>query len=151
MSCFINDIYSQDKLRITDIVTNISVDIKEKDFIKCRYYIYRNYTFLAGGIVQKITDSSIVYKGRFSKAKQIPISDIVNIDKVPFRRNIIPAILSGLIAGCADIAINQKRSKVVTSLLITGGVALSLNYVYNWNHRKLNRNTAGHRIRLSVY
>jgi hypothetical protein len=141
--------YAQRMLRVSNIKSGSSTDIQEKDVIKCRYRVYKQETLLVGGVVRGFTDSSIIYKSGFNRVKEIPISAITNIDRVPLKRTILPAVVVGLLVGGADAFLNTKSNSTTTGLLLSGGILLTLNYVYIWNHRKLNRNAVPSTVELS--
>jgi hypothetical protein len=141
--------YAQRMLRASNIESGSFTDIQEKDVIKCRYRVYKQETLLVGGVVRGFTDSSIIYKSGFNRVKEIPLSAITNIDRVPLKRTILPAVVVGLLAGGADAFLNTKSNSTTTGLLLSGGILLTLNYVYIRNHRKLNRNVVPSTVELS--
>lgn len=141
--------YAQRILRASNIESGSFIDIQKRDVIKCRYRVYKQETLLVGGIIRGFTDSSVVYKSGFNRVKEIPISAITNIDRVPLKRTILPAVVVGLLAGGADAFLNTKSNSTTTGSLLAGGMVLTLNYVYAWNHRKLNRNVVPSVVELS--
>ncbi|MFD2935364.1 hypothetical protein [Spirosoma flavum] len=136
---------------MTDLSTDKSIDIKRQQFIQCRYTLFQGHQFLAGGVVRDITDSTLIYSTTsFSAKREIPLSAITNLDKVPIKRSILPAIALGLIFGVTDHYINPKRSQATSSVLATIDVLIGVNYVLKWNRRHLNRNIIGETTRLEV-
>ena len=142
---------SQNRLRLTDLATQKTVDVNRQQFIQCRYKIRGGYELLTQGVVNTITDSTIIYKTTwFSGKQQIPISAITNIDRVPLKRSFVPAVVLALLAVGIDRTINPQRSESTRGLLAAGAGFLGASYVLRWNHRHLNRNRIGETTSVSV-
>lgn len=143
--------WAQNSLRLTNLITHKTVDIKRQQFIQCRYHSYQTYQFLAGGVVREVTDSTLIYSTTsFSAKKSIPLSAITHLDKVPVKRSLVPAVVLGIIVGISDHYINPQRSQVTSGLLGTGAIIVGLNYVFKWDRRHLNKNIIGETTSLQV-
>ncbi len=137
-------------IRVTNKTDASTIDIYERDFIKCRFTIGQAGQFTGGGLVRHIDDSSLIYQSRFGAHRQVKLASITHIDRVAFKRNIVPCIVAGLVAGGLDAAFNRKNNTTTTGLMLGGAILLEFNYVYIWNHRRLNKNAVPSAVQLSV-
>lgn len=149
--CFAFRVEAQRVIRVINVTTGKTSLIKKGYFIQCRYKVLANHERLIGGIVRQITDSSLVYSSTLlTPRKEIRLSTVTHIDRVPFRRAILPALAMGTIVGKTDKLVNPKASADISSLRIAAGTVLTLEYVYKVNRRHLNRNVVGPKTALEV-
>ncbi len=149
LSCCLCNIYAQNIAYIINNEGDRKEILKNGNFIQCRYKLNSDYSFLAGGIIRNITDSTIIYSTTsLTTQKLIPISAIINIDKISVKRSIVPAIVLGVIVGVTDGFINPQRSKTISGLIAAPAIIIGVNYVFKWDHRHLNRNRVGQTVKL---
>jgi hypothetical protein len=137
--------YSQNIIKITNLSTNTSVFLKEKDYVQLYYPLNQQGDIFIFGSVQRITESSIL----LNNGADFKINKILNIDRVPIvKRSFLPAAIMGTSIGIITALANTPLPILI--ILTTPATFLTLTYTLKFNRKKLKRNIVGQTVSIDV-
>lgn len=137
--------YSQNIIKITNLSTNTSVFLKEKDYVQLYYPLNQQKEIFIFGSVRHITESSIL----LNNGAEIEINKILNIDRVPIvKRSLLPVAILGTSIGIITALANAPLP--IQIILTTPATFLTLTYTLKFNRKKLKRNIVGQTVSIDV-